>query len=403
MTPEEFRKRGRQVVDWIADYMEGVESLPVLSRVRARRDPRGACRRRRPSAGEPFEAMLAIVDRILLPGITHWQSPNFFAYFPANNSGPSILGELLSAGSACRACSGPPARRAPSWRRTCSTGWSRCSACPATFRSRLGRGRGHPGHRVERDARAPCWRPGSGRPTRRERNRRRATEAHRLRLHAGALLVEKAVKIAGIGTREPPADRCRRAVRHAPGRARGGDSEDRRRREDAVLRLRHRRYDLVERHRPRAGDRRDLPATTASGSTSTRRCAARRRSARSSGGSTTASISPTATASTRTSGCSRTSTATLLGRGPRGPDPRAERASRVPEEQGDGVGRGHRLPRLADPAGPAVPRPEALVRDPPLRRRGTASYVRQHVALAQEFRSWVERAPRASSWPRPRR
>ena len=51
-----------------------------------------------PEHGEPFDALIADVDRVILPGVTHWQSPNFFAYFPGNSSGPSILGELLSAG-----------------------------------------------------------------------------------------------------------------------------------------------------------------------------------------------------------------------------------------------------------------------------------------------------------------
>ena len=97
MTPEEFRRRGHAVVDWIADYQRRVESLPVLSQVQP-----GEIRSRLPAAapehGEPFDAILADEDRLILPGITHWQSPNYFAFFPANTSGPSILGELLSAG-----------------------------------------------------------------------------------------------------------------------------------------------------------------------------------------------------------------------------------------------------------------------------------------------------------------
>ena len=97
MTPDEFRRHGRAVVDWIADYMERVESFPVVSRV-APGEIRSKLPAAPPSAGEPFDRMLDDVDRLILPGITHWQSPNFFAYFPSNNSGPSILGELLSAG-----------------------------------------------------------------------------------------------------------------------------------------------------------------------------------------------------------------------------------------------------------------------------------------------------------------
>ncbi|MEJ2721851.1 MAG: pyridoxal-dependent decarboxylase [bacterium] len=97
MTPDEFRRWGRAVVDWIADYQEKVEELPVLSRVRPG-EIRDALPASAPSRGESFETILGDVDRLILPGITHWQSPNFFAYFPANSSGPSILGDLLSAG-----------------------------------------------------------------------------------------------------------------------------------------------------------------------------------------------------------------------------------------------------------------------------------------------------------------
>ncbi len=97
MTPEEFRRHGRAVVDWIADYYARIESLPVLSQARPG-DLRAALPAAAPRQGEPFEAMLEDVDKLILPGITHWQSPGFFAYFPANSSGPSVLGELLAAG-----------------------------------------------------------------------------------------------------------------------------------------------------------------------------------------------------------------------------------------------------------------------------------------------------------------
>ena len=97
MTPDEFRRWGYATVDWVARYMERVEELPVLSTVEA-----GAIRSKLPvkppAQGEPFTDVLRDMDEIILPGITHWQSPNFFAFFPANSSGPSVLGELLSAG-----------------------------------------------------------------------------------------------------------------------------------------------------------------------------------------------------------------------------------------------------------------------------------------------------------------
>jgi aromatic-L-amino-acid decarboxylase len=97
MTSAEFRRRGHQLVDWIADYQDHVESLPVLSRA----EPgqlRAALPAQPPQQGESFDQIIADVNKLIMPGITHWQSPNFFAFFPANISGPSILGELLSAG-----------------------------------------------------------------------------------------------------------------------------------------------------------------------------------------------------------------------------------------------------------------------------------------------------------------
>ena len=97
MTPDEFRCHGRETIDWIADYLEQVEQLPVLSQVKPG-EIRSRLPDRPPQQGEPFTAILRDVDEIIMPGITHWQSPNFFAYFPCNNSGPSILGDLLASG-----------------------------------------------------------------------------------------------------------------------------------------------------------------------------------------------------------------------------------------------------------------------------------------------------------------
>lgn len=97
LPPAEFRKLGHTLVDWIADYWQRVEHLPVMSQV-----PPGSIRNALPAVppeeGEPFAAVLRDLEKVILPGVTHWQSPNFFAFFPANTSGPSVLGELLSAG-----------------------------------------------------------------------------------------------------------------------------------------------------------------------------------------------------------------------------------------------------------------------------------------------------------------
>lgn len=95
MTPDQFRLYGRAVVDWVADYYERLETLPVLSQLEPGQ-VRQSLPPEAPSEGEDFAAILQDIDRVILPGVTHWQSPNFFAYFPANASGPSILGDLLS-------------------------------------------------------------------------------------------------------------------------------------------------------------------------------------------------------------------------------------------------------------------------------------------------------------------
>lgn len=97
MSPEEFRRYGYAVVDWIADYQSRVESFPVLSQVKPG-EIRASLPKNPPAHGERFETVLNDVTKLILPGITHWQSPNFFAYFPGNSSGPGILGDLLASG-----------------------------------------------------------------------------------------------------------------------------------------------------------------------------------------------------------------------------------------------------------------------------------------------------------------
>ena len=97
MSTDEFRRYGHQLVDWIADYRSRVEDLPVLSQSKPG-ELRDALPEKAPDKGESFDDILADIDRLIVPGITHWQSPNFFAYFPSNSSEPAVLGELLSAG-----------------------------------------------------------------------------------------------------------------------------------------------------------------------------------------------------------------------------------------------------------------------------------------------------------------
>jgi aromatic-L-amino-acid decarboxylase len=97
MRPDEFRAAGNAAVEWVARYLEEVENYPVMSRVTPG-EIRSQLPEHPPADGESFEAMLADLNQIIMPGITHWQSPNFFAFFNGNASAPSILGELIAAG-----------------------------------------------------------------------------------------------------------------------------------------------------------------------------------------------------------------------------------------------------------------------------------------------------------------
>jgi aromatic-L-amino-acid decarboxylase len=96
MTPDEFRRYGHQLIDWIADYLDNSESYPVLSRNQPG-DTKAQLPDSPPEQPEPMEAILADFDRVIVPGLTHWNHPGFFAYFANTSSGPSILGELLAA------------------------------------------------------------------------------------------------------------------------------------------------------------------------------------------------------------------------------------------------------------------------------------------------------------------
>jgi aromatic-L-amino-acid/L-tryptophan decarboxylase len=96
MPADEFRRHGHELIDWIADYFEHIDDLPVLAQI----EP-GELKSQLPSSppahGESMEAILADVDRVILPALTHWSHPSFFAYFATSTSAPGIFGELLSA------------------------------------------------------------------------------------------------------------------------------------------------------------------------------------------------------------------------------------------------------------------------------------------------------------------
>jgi aromatic-L-amino-acid/L-tryptophan decarboxylase len=96
MDPEQFRRHGHDVVDWIADYLRDVDQYPVLPDC-SPGDISSQLPSTAPAKGESMDTILADFREIIMPGVTHWNHPRFFAYFNANNSGPSILGEMLSA------------------------------------------------------------------------------------------------------------------------------------------------------------------------------------------------------------------------------------------------------------------------------------------------------------------
>ncbi len=97
MSSDDFRRHGHDLIDWVAGYLDGVEKRRIHPDVVP-----GEIRRKIPAQAperpEPFATILADLDEVVMPGITHWQSPGWFSYFPANTSPVSILGELVSAG-----------------------------------------------------------------------------------------------------------------------------------------------------------------------------------------------------------------------------------------------------------------------------------------------------------------
>lgn len=96
MPKEEFRRFGHELIDWISDYFERIEELPVLSQIEPG-DLKAQLPTAPPQEGEPMAKILADVDRLIVPALTHWSHPSFFAYFATSTSAPGIFGEMLSA------------------------------------------------------------------------------------------------------------------------------------------------------------------------------------------------------------------------------------------------------------------------------------------------------------------
>src|SRR5687767_12440672 len=101
MNPEDFRRHGHALIDWIADYRAATwrGERPVMARV-VPGSLRAALPAVPPVEGESFEAILADLDRSIVPGCTHWQDPRFHAYFPSNSSLAAVLGDVASTGLA---------------------------------------------------------------------------------------------------------------------------------------------------------------------------------------------------------------------------------------------------------------------------------------------------------------
>jgi aromatic-L-amino-acid decarboxylase len=199
MTPEQFRQHGHEVVDWIADYWSRIGSFPARSQV-APGDVRAALPAAAPEQGEPFSAVLADLDRVVLPGITHWQHPGFFGYFPANTSGPSVLGDLVSAGLGVQGMSWVTSPAATELEQHVMDWFAELLDLPASFRS-TGTGGG-----VVQDSSsggnlvallAALHRAGKGATVRHGVDPERATVYVSSETHSS---MEKAVRIAGLGT-----------------------------------------------------------------------------------------------------------------------------------------------------------------------------------------------------------
>jgi aromatic-L-amino-acid/L-tryptophan decarboxylase len=96
MNATEFRRFGHELIDWISDYFERIEEFPVLSQIEPG-DLKAQLPTAAPAQGESMAAIIADVDRLIVPALTHWSHPSFFAYFATSTSAPGIFGELLSA------------------------------------------------------------------------------------------------------------------------------------------------------------------------------------------------------------------------------------------------------------------------------------------------------------------
>ena len=334
----DFRDDGAAALEWAASYLERVRELPVLSRV----EPgaiRAALPERAPETPEPFAAVLRDLDEVLMPGLTHWQSPRYFAYFATTGSEPGILAELLVAALN---------QIGILWR--ASPALQELEEVTLAWLADLlglpdGPPRAHRGHGVDgprhRARGCPCGGPGQA--------RRRLLRAH-------ALLDREGCTPARA---RAPARAGRRALRDAPRRPRP-DGRLRGRRDD--------RDDVVGVDRPRPGARRPLRGRG--------HLAARRRRVRGQRRRVPGAAAALRRLGARRLGRRQPAQVALHADGllgvlqppPRRPAQRVQPRPRVPARQ-----RGRRQPERVQPAArPTLPGAQALGRAPLLRARGPA-------------------------------
>ena len=205
MSPEEFRRQGHAAIDWIADYWASLDDLPVRAQV-APGDVRRQLPASAPEHGEPFDALLADLDRVVVPGLTHWQHPRFFAYFPANSSPAAILGDLLSSGIGAQGMIWATSPAVTEVEQVVLDWFAEALGLPEAFRSDGAGRRRHPGHRVDGDVHRAARRAAPRQRGRGAGARRGRRAVAGLRLDAGAL-------VAGEGGHDGRAGRGRGAHR----------------------------------------------------------------------------------------------------------------------------------------------------------------------------------------------
>ena len=372
MTPEQFRQHGHEVVDWIADYWTRIGSLPVRSQV-SPGEVRASLPTAAPERGEPFSAVLADLDRVVLPGVTHWQHPGFFGYFPANTSGPSVLGDLVSAGLGVQGMSWVTSPAATELEQHVMDWLADLLGLPASFRSdgpgggvvqdsssgaQPGRPAGGPApveHAARRSGRAstPTGRPSTSRrrPTRRWRRPSASPVSARDAVRIVEVDGDLAMRPAALAARlERDVARGYTPVLVCATVGTTSTTAVDPLAEIGPICQRVRRL-AARRRRLRRGQRRRPRAAPAAGRGRVGRQLHHRR----------AQVA-----------AHRLRRDPLLDRRPGGAHRRPVDPAGVPAQRRHRRRRRRRLPRLADPARPPLPRAQAVVRPPLVRRRGAA-------------------------------